>query len=103
MNPEKRLLVISEDFSIKFLVLVVGAVLRGLGPERMNLIYRLRLLRLLLFCLSFFALRLYFVAIFVDNGVLSLLGRFLFSFFFLFLRFLSLGVEALIVYFYRHK
>ena len=35
MDPEQRLLIVMEDLAVKFLILLIGAVLRLLRPERM--------------------------------------------------------------------
>ena len=35
MNPEQRLLIVVEDLTVEFLILLIGAVLRLLRPERM--------------------------------------------------------------------
>ena len=54
MNPKQRLLVVIEDLAVKLLVLVVGAVLRGLRPQRIGIVDQLRAL----FDLEFLLLRL---------------------------------------------
>ena len=67
VDPEQRLVKIHKDLVVKFLVLLVGAVLRGLQPQRMGVVDRARLDNLLLFGA---VLVLFGVALLVIDGAL---------------------------------